>query len=88
MYSTDAALESERGLEDDELYVRRLEGGLFTLQLVDFIMLEVCAAGATQVKQRVMQMLNIRSASVKTIRNIMRGEPVVVGWGGVRWQLI
>ncbi|KAF0297570.1 Beta-catenin-like protein 1 [Amphibalanus amphitrite] len=72
VYSTDAALESERGLEDDELYVRRLEGGLFTLQLVDFIVLEACAAGAAQVKQRVMQMLNIRNASVKTIRNIMR----------------
>ena len=76
MYSTDAALEGEKGLEDDEMYVRRLEGGLFTLQLVDFIVLEACAAGAAQVKQRVMQMLNIRNASVKTIRNIMRGEAV------------
>jgi len=71
VYATDAGLEREE-LTDDELYVRRLEGGLFTLQLVDFIVLESCAAGPPQVKQRVMQMLNIRNASVKTIRNIMR----------------
>ncbi|XP_037085775.1 LOW QUALITY PROTEIN: beta-catenin-like protein 1 [Pollicipes pollicipes] len=72
VYNTDVGLEQEQELTDEELYGRRLEGGLFTLQLVDFIVLEVCAAGAAQVKQRVMQMLNIRNASVKTIRNIMR----------------
>ncbi|KAF7286169.1 hypothetical protein GWI33_007131 [Rhynchophorus ferrugineus] len=67
----------DEGLEDEEEnedanYVRRLEGGLFTLQLVDYIILEVCAAGPTSIKQRVMQILNMRGASLKTIRHIMR----------------
>ena len=60
--------------DEDELYLKRLEGGLFTLQLVDYIMLDVCASGAASVKQRVHHILNLRAASVKTIRDIMRGK--------------
>lgn len=45
----------EREENEDENYLKRLEGGLFTLQLVDYIILEVCAAGPVSVKQRVMQ---------------------------------
>ena len=40
--------------DEDEIYLKRLEGGLFTLQLIDYIMLEVCASGAPSVKQRVL----------------------------------
>jgi beta-catenin-like protein 1 len=35
--------------DDDEFYIRRLEAGLFTLQLVDYIMLEICATGSSSV---------------------------------------
>lgn len=64
----------EPSSEEDEnsLYLKRLEGGLFTLQLVDYIIVEVCAAGPSSIKQRVMQILNLRGASLKTIRHIMR----------------
>ncbi|KAJ8961221.1 hypothetical protein NQ318_008904 [Aromia moschata] len=58
--------------DEDAVYLKRLEGGLFTLQLVDYIIVEVCAAGPASIKQRVMQMLNLRGASLKTIRHIMR----------------
>ena len=34
---------------EDEFYLKRLDCGLFTLQLIDYIMLEVCASGATSV---------------------------------------
>ncbi|CAG9854745.1 unnamed protein product [Phyllotreta striolata] len=70
-----AALESVQDgqeEEEDSSYLRRLEGGLFTLQLVDYIIVEVCAAGPAAVKQRVMHMLNLRGASLKTIKHIMR----------------
>lgn len=64
---------NEAGEEDEETsYLKRLEGGLFTLQLVDYIIVEVCAAGPTSIKQRVMQILNLRGASLKTIRHVMR----------------
>jgi beta-catenin-like protein 1 len=69
----DDAIDEENGAEDDDAnYMKRLEGGLFTLQLVDYIIVEVCAAGPTSIKQRVMQILNLRGASLKTIRHIMR----------------
>lgn len=59
--------------EEDELYLRRLSGGLFTLQLVDHIILEVCASGTSSVKQRVQRVLSLRGGSLKTIRHVMRG---------------
>lgn len=59
--------------EEDEMYLTRLSGGLFSLQLVDYILLEVCASGAPSIKQRVQHLLNLRSQSVTTIRDIMRG---------------
>ncbi|KAG5875690.1 hypothetical protein JTB14_023969 [Gonioctena quinquepunctata] len=58
--------------DEDVTYMKRLEGGLFTLQLVDYIIVEVCAAGPASIKQRVMQILNLRGASLKTIKHIMR----------------
>ena len=34
---------------EDEFYLKRLDSGLFTLQLIDYIMLEICASGASSV---------------------------------------
>nr|CAG4643111.1 EOG090X03ST [Ilyocryptus agilis] len=69
----DRQLQESRDEEDEEeMYLKRLEGGLFTLQLIDYIMMEVCASGAPSIKQRVLHTLNLRGASVKTIREIMR----------------
>ncbi|XP_014244057.1 beta-catenin-like protein 1 isoform X2 [Cimex lectularius] len=62
----------EEDLNEDEMYLKRLEGGLFTLQLIDYIMLEICSGGPPSVKQRVTLILNQRGASLKTIRHIMR----------------
>merc|ERR1711884_951580 len=45
---------TEAELSEEEVYMKRLEAGLFTLQLVDFIILEISASAASSVKQRVM----------------------------------
>ncbi|XP_015919518.1 beta-catenin-like protein 1 [Parasteatoda tepidariorum] len=57
---------------EEEFYLRRLEGGLFTLQLIDYIMVDICCSGPPSIKQRVLQILNLRGGSIKTIRNVMR----------------
>lgn len=57
---------------EEEFYLRRLEGGLFTLQLIDYIMVDICCSGPPTIKQRVLQILNLRGGSIKTIRNVMR----------------
>lgn len=55
------------------MYLRRLDGGLFTLQLVDYVMLDICATGPPSIKRRVLKILNVRNASIKTIKNVIRG---------------
>ena len=112
--------------QEEQFYLQRLEAGLFTLQLVDYIMLETCQCGPSSVRpsgsfhclsrlidvyvmlllgqlnldrqtkplhltrcllavsfflkirERVMQILNMRGGSIKTIRMIMRGKYWVV----------
>ncbi|KAG7304519.1 Beta-catenin-like protein 1 [Plutella xylostella] len=59
-------------LDDDAQYLKRLSGGLFTLQLIDRIILEVCTAGPPTVKQRVQRVLSLRGGSLKIIRHVMR----------------
>jgi len=63
---------TEAELSDEEIYLKRLDGGLFTLQLVDYIILEICSCGASTVKQRVLQILNLRGGTMKTVRNVVR----------------
>eukprot|EP00088_Acartia_fossae_P064220 TRINITY_DN78992_c0_g1_i1.p1 TRINITY_DN78992_c0_g1~~TRINITY_DN78992_c0_g1_i1.p1 ORF type:complete len:182 (+),score=52.88 TRINITY_DN78992_c0_g1_i1:191-736(+) len=59
-------------LTDEEIYIRRLQEGLFVLQYVDYIILEICSCGASTVKQRVLQILNLRGGSLKTVREVVR----------------
>ncbi|XP_073945334.1 beta-catenin-like protein 1 [Choristoneura fumiferana] len=64
--------QSTEELADDAQYFKRLTGGLFTLQLVDRIILEVCTAGPPTIKQRVQRVLSLRGGSLKIIRHVMR----------------
>ena len=65
-------VDSGEDLDEDEIYLERLNGGLYTLQLIDYIIVDVSANGAQSIKQRVHQILNQRKATVKTIRNVIR----------------
>lgn len=61
--------------EDDEdaNYLKRLSGGLFTLQLVDYIILEIAISpDGPKIKQRIQQILNLRGSSMKVIKDVMR----------------
>lgn len=81
--NVDKQIDEEKQLEDlgfedesDAVYVKRLSGGLFTLQLIDYIILEisVSSSDSAKIKQRLNQILNLRKQSMKTIRNVMRGK--------------
>ena len=58
--------------EEELLYIKRLSGGLFSLQLIDYIIIEISST-AEQIKQRIVHILNMRGSSMKIIKNIMRG---------------
>ncbi|TDG52246.1 hypothetical protein AWZ03_001527 [Drosophila navojoa] len=79
----DAAIDEDEEIENN--YIKRLTGGLFTLQRIDYILLEVSATSET-VKQRVLQILNLRGASMKTIRSIMREYAGNLGDGDTEWR--
>ncbi|XP_069740734.1 beta-catenin-like protein 1 [Narcine bancroftii] len=66
---------------EDEFYLRRLDAGLFILQLVCYIMVESCNAGISQIRQRVHQILNMRGGSTKVVRHIMREYAENIGDG-------
>ncbi|XP_058266790.1 beta-catenin-like protein 1 [Hemibagrus wyckioides] len=66
---------------EDEFYLRRLDAGLFVLQLLSYIMVEVSSAGIPQLQQRVHQILNMRGGSVKMVRHIMREYAENIGDG-------
>lgn len=70
----DAEIDEENENENEEsVYLKRLSGGLFTLQLIDYIILEICST-SEPIKQHVVKILNLRKASMKRIRHIMRGK--------------
>ncbi|CAG5107037.1 Similar to Ctnnbl1: Beta-catenin-like protein 1 (Mus musculus) [Cotesia congregata] len=73
--------------DEEESYLKRLENGLYTLQLVDYILLEACAGCPPAVKQRVTRILSQRRASLKTIRHIMREYAGNLGEAGdAEWR--
>ncbi|XP_056896711.1 beta-catenin-like protein 1 [Takifugu flavidus] len=66
---------------EDEFYLRRLDAGLFVLQLICYIMVEINNSGISQLQQRVHQILNLRGGSVKIVRHIMREYIESIGDG-------
>ncbi|XP_065203764.1 beta-catenin-like protein 1 [Planococcus citri] len=72
---------------ENEIYFRRLDGGLYTLQLIDYIILDICTVGPASIKQRAIQILNLKGGSLKTIRQIMREYAGNIGeTGSAEWQ--
>ncbi|XP_001632238.2 beta-catenin-like protein 1 isoform X1 [Nematostella vectensis] len=64
---------------EDMFYIRRLDAGLFTLQLIDCIMLESCCSGVPSIKQHVLALLNQHGGSMKDIKAVMREYAASVG---------
>ncbi|XP_069508488.1 beta-catenin-like protein 1 [Ambystoma mexicanum] len=64
---------------EDEFYLRRLDAGLFVLQLICNIMAEISNAGIPQIRQRVHQILNMRGSSIKIVRHILKDYAENIG---------
>ncbi|XP_029467682.1 beta-catenin-like protein 1 [Rhinatrema bivittatum] len=66
---------------EDEFYLRRLDAGLFVLQLICYIMAEISTASISQIRQRVHQILNMRGSSIKIVRHILKEFAENIGDG-------
>lgn len=48
------SIEDATDAKDEEFLLRRLDAGLFVLQLIDYIMIDICHAGPPTVSTRCM----------------------------------
>ena len=56
---------------ETETYLRRLDAGLFTLQLVDYIILELCLGEVSSIRSRLTTLLNQHGDSLQTVKQIV-----------------
>ncbi|XP_054581010.1 beta-catenin-like protein 1 [Eptesicus fuscus] len=66
---------------EEDLYLRRLDAGLFVLQHICYILAEICNAKDPQIRQRVHQILNMRGSSIDTVRHIVEEYAESLGDG-------
>lgn len=71
--------------DEDEVYLRRLDNGLFTLQLVDYIILET-AVSNPKVKDRLAKIIQLRRGSMDTIKDIVREYADNLGDENEEWK--
>lgn len=57
---------------EEQFYLRRLDAGLFTLQLVDCVIVECCSSGNNSIKARMQTLLNQQGGNMKDIRSVLR----------------
>ena len=67
--------------DEDEIYLRKLDAGLYTLQLIDYIVIEIASSTTNipSIRQRVTQILNLRTSSTDAIKAIVRGKTTRMG---------
>ena len=54
-----------------DLYLRRLDAGLFTLQSVDYVITELCMCGEGVIHQRILTILGQRGETLETVKGVM-----------------
>jgi len=80
----DLAADSE-SLDEDEVYLRRLDSGLFSLQLLDYILLEVCASNPN-VREKVAKLLQLRQSSFESVAKIVKEYGKNLGDDNQEWK--
>ncbi|TPX69153.1 hypothetical protein SpCBS45565_g02755 [Spizellomyces sp. 'palustris'] len=74
--------DDEREAEQEELFLKRLTAGLFTLQLVDFIMASVCIEDKEgQIRDRITLLLEKDGQTLDSIKTILKEYAENVGDG-------
>jgi len=73
-------------LDEDEIYLRRLESGLFTLQLVDYVIVE-SSINNVKVRDRLIKLVQLRRGSLNTIKDIVREYANNLGDENKEWKV-
>eukprot|EP00123_Amoebidium_parasiticum_P014969 comp22722_c0_seq1/m.35338 comp22722_c0_seq1/g.35338 ORF comp22722_c0_seq1/g.35338 comp22722_c0_seq1/m.35338 type:complete len:557 (-) comp22722_c0_seq1:67-1737(-) len=65
----------------DMFYLRRLDAGLFSLQLVDYILAQICTAGVPPITRRVRKLLSQSNRSLDDVVDVLKEYADNVGGG-------
>ena len=57
--------------EQDDVFLQRLDAGLYTLQMVDYVIAELCDCGKESIKSRILTLLNQHGDSLQTVKEIV-----------------
>lgn len=58
--------------DEDELYLQKLDAGLFTLQIVDRILADVCVSGPATIRERASKLLAMKAGNLNNVKTIMK----------------
>merc|ERR1712142_1035073 len=58
---------------EEEVYLKRLDEGLFTLQQLNYLLIEICEQGADSIKSRVMKGLRLRGKTLSDVKELAGG---------------
>jgi beta-catenin-like protein 1 len=64
--------------DEDEFYLMRLDAGLFTLQLVDYVIAIICSADP-KIKTTVKNLLSLQGSSFEDVKAILKGYADSIG---------
>ena len=57
--------------DEDEIYMKRLDGGLFVLQQIDLIILEVMYYGPVMLRERIHKLFEQQKVSIVTVKDVV-----------------
>lgn len=63
--------------DEDEFYLMRLDAGLFTLQLVDYVIAIICSADP-KIKTAVKNLLSLQGSSFEDLKAILKGNSTTI----------
>ena len=58
--------------DEEEAYLQRLDAGLYTLQMVDYVLAELWVCGKDSIKARISTLLNVHGESVEVVRGVIQ----------------
>lgn len=57
--------------EKDAYYMDKLDAGLFTLQLIDLIIADICVNGRPSIRSKVVKLLSMKAGDFVAIKNVL-----------------
>ena len=71
IYKEITSRNDEDSLSEDAVYLRRLDGGLFVLQQIDLILVEVMYNGPTPLKDRIYKLFEQQRENIESVKEVV-----------------